>query len=71
MTDTGMGRRYSVLLSNLGVVTQVWCSKGRKTRGDSSAFEPSHPQTQRSKPGVRLQTVAPAQGTGRVQVLGK
>lgn len=71
MTDTGMGRRYSVLPGNLGVVTQVWCSEGRKTWGDSSAFEPSHPQTHRSKHGVRLQSVAPAQDRGRVQVLGK
>lgn len=48
---TGMETWYSVPPSNLGVVTEVWCSEVKKTWGDFSTFELSHPQTKRSKPG--------------------
>lgn len=65
--ETGMGSQYSVPPSN-GVVTEVWCSEVRKTWDNFSAFELSH-RPREAGPGRRLETVLPAQGRGRVQIL--
>lgn len=82
LTDTGLGRWHSVLLSNLGV-TEVGCSELRKTgqllslnchgHGTSGAGQEQllslncHGHgTSGAGLGQRLQTVMPAEGRGRV-----